>query len=108
VRGLADERVAIAIRCVHERPAEPWTVAQLPHEAALSRSVLFRTFSRTVGVAPIEYFLAWRMALAINLLRPERTWIAHVAKHVGYSSAKKASSANNQRATGLADSGLRV
>ena len=87
VRGLADARLAVAIRQMHESPARPWTVAQLAKEAALSRSTFFQRFSRAVGVAPMEYLLAWRMAIAKNLLRRKETGIAEVAQRVGYSSA---------------------
>jgi Cupin len=53
VRGLGDERLAVAIRRVHESPTKPWTVAQLTKEAALSRSAFFERFSRAVDVAPM-------------------------------------------------------
>jgi len=87
LRGLSDERVAVAIRRMHERPTKPWTVAQLAKEAALSRSTFFERFSRTVGVAPMEYLLGWRMALAKDLLRRRDMTVGEVAEHVGYSSA---------------------
>lgn len=87
VRGLADERLAAAIRRMHENPARPWTVAQLAKEAALSRSAFFERFNRAVGVAPMEYLLTWRMALAKRLLRQNRSAVADVAERVGYSSA---------------------
>jgi AraC-like DNA-binding protein len=87
VRGLADERLAAALRRMHENPAQPWTVAQLAKEAALSRSAFFERFDRVVGVAPMEYLLAWRMALAKKLLRQNRSAVAEVAERVGYSSA---------------------
>jgi AraC-like DNA-binding protein len=87
VRGLADGRLAVAIRQMHASPTRPWTVAQLAKEAALSRSAFFERFSRAVGVAPMEYLLAWRMALAKNLLRQQETGVAEVAERVGYSSA---------------------
>ena len=87
VRGLADERLAAAIRCMHENPATPWTVAQLAKQAALSRSAFFDRFNRAVGVAPMEYLLAWRMALAKSLLRKNEVGVAAVAERVGYSSA---------------------
>jgi AraC-like DNA-binding protein len=72
---------------MHESPTRPWTVAQLAKEAALSRSAFFERFSRTVGVAPMEYLLAWRMALAKKLLRQKEAGIADIAGRVGYSSA---------------------
>ena len=48
---------------MHESPTRPWTVAQRAKEAALSRSAFFERFSGAVGVAPMEYLLAWRKAL---------------------------------------------
>jgi AraC-like DNA-binding protein len=87
LRGLADVRLAAAIRQMHGSPTRAWTVAQLAKEAALSRSAFFERFSRAVGVAPMEYLLAWRMALAKNLLRSREHGIAEVAQRVGYSSA---------------------
>jgi len=87
LRGLADERLAIVLRRVHGSPARPWTVAQLAKEAALSRSAFFERFTRAVGVPPIEYLLAWRMAIARNMLRHDKRSIAEVAQRVGYSSA---------------------
>lgn len=86
LRGLADDRLAAAIRKMHESPSENWTVDQLAKEAALSRSVFFERFRRAVGVAPIEYLLAWRMAQAKALLRQGAS-ISETAQHVGYSSA---------------------
>jgi len=87
LRGLADERLAVALRRMHESSTRPWTVAQLAHEAALSRSAFFARFSRALGVAPMAYLLAWRMALAKNLLRSREGGVADVAGRVGYGSA---------------------
>lgn len=87
LRGLADERLAAAIRCMHEHPTRSWTVAQLAKEAALSRSAFFERFSRAVGVAPMEYLLGWRMAMAKNLFQRSEASVAEVAERVGYRSA---------------------
>ncbi len=87
VRGLTDGRLASAIRGMHEHPTRAWTVAELAKEAALSRSTFFERFSRAVGVAPMEYLLTWRMALAKDLLRRNEGRIAEIAQRVGYSSA---------------------
>ena len=86
LRGLADARLVMALRKMHESPAAPWTVAQLSKEAGLSRSTFFERFSRAVGVAPMEYLLSWRMALAKNLLRRSEVSIGEIAERVGYSS----------------------
>jgi len=87
VRGLNDARIAAALRGMHQRPTHAWTIAELAREAALSRSTFFEHFNRTVGTAPMEYLLTWRMALAKDLLRRNEARVADVAERVGYSSA---------------------
>ena len=87
LRGLADARLAQAMRQMHDDPGHPWTMAQLAKKAALSRSAFFERFLRAVGMPPMEYLLAWRMALAKDLLRRQDLGLAQVAERVGYSSA---------------------
>jgi AraC-like DNA-binding protein len=93
LRGLADARVARALRHLHDNPARAWTVAQLATKAALSRSAFHERFTRAIGVAPMEYLLAWRMAIAKDLLRTRALGIAEVAERVGYGSASTFSTA---------------
>ncbi|MBX5001968.1 AraC family transcriptional regulator [Rhizobium lentis] len=93
LRGLSDGRLSLAIRRLHENPAMEWTVEQLAGEAALSRSAFFNRFRRAVGLAPMEYLISWRMALAKNLLRHEHIGIQEIAERVGYGSASAFSTA---------------
>jgi AraC-like DNA-binding protein len=93
LRGLSDARLAEAIRQMHGDPARPWTVAQLAKKAALSRSAFFDRFARSVGLPPMEYLLAWRMAIAKDLLRRRDIGLAEVAARVGYGSASTFSTA---------------
>jgi len=93
LRGLADSRLAAAIRHIHGDPARSWTVAQLAKKVALSRSAFFDRFSRAVGLPPMEYLVAWRMALAKDLLRAGDLGLAAVAERVGYGSASTFSTA---------------
>jgi len=93
LRGLADQRLAPAIRQIHNDVARPWTVTQLARAATLSRSAFFDRFTRTVGIPPMEYLLTWRMALAKDLLRQPDTSLIEVAQRVGYSSASTFSTA---------------
>jgi AraC-like DNA-binding protein len=86
MRGLADARLSLALRRMHEQPAYPWNVAQLASEAAMSRSSFFERFGKTVGMAPMEYLLAWRMALAKQLLRKGELATVEIAERVGYGS----------------------
>ncbi len=93
LRGLADAQLASAMRQMHGHLARSWTVAQLAKAAALSRSAFFDRFTRTVGLRPMEYLLAWRMAVAKNLLRRDNLALAEVAERVGYGSASTFSTA---------------
>jgi AraC-like DNA-binding protein len=93
LRGLGDARLASALRQMHGQLARSWTVAQLAKTAALSRSAFFERFARTVGLPPIAYLLAWRMAVAKDLLRRHDFGVAEVAARVGYGSASTFSTA---------------
>ncbi|HWV95207.1 MAG TPA: AraC family transcriptional regulator, partial [Vicinamibacterales bacterium] len=93
LRGLADMQLAPAIRQMHNQIARSWTVAQLARTAALSRSAFFERFTRTVGLPPMEYLLAWRMAVAKDLLNRRDLGVAEVAERVGYGSASTFSTA---------------
>src|SRR5262249_12177373 len=93
LRGLADARLAPAIRQMHGQLARSWTVALLARTAGLSRSAFFERFTRRVGVPPMEYLLAWRMAAAKDLLRRRDATLDEVAERVGYGSASTFSTA---------------
>jgi AraC-like DNA-binding protein len=97
LRGLADPRLAPAIRQMHSKLARSWTVAELAKVAALSRSAFFERFIRTVGVAPMEYLMAWRMAVAKDLIRRKDLGLAEVADRIGYRSASAFSAAFTRR-----------
>jgi AraC-like DNA-binding protein len=86
-QGLADPRLSMAIRALHADPTRPWTVAAMAKEAALSRSMFFARFQAKVGMPPMEYLLAWRMALAKDLLRRRAGAVSEIAGRVGYGSA---------------------
>ena len=93
LRGLADAQLALAMRQMHGQLGRPWTVAQLAKTAAMSRSAFFERFTRTVGLPPMEYLLAWRMAVAKDLLRRRECGLAEVAERVGYGSPSTFSTA---------------
>jgi transcriptional regulator GlxA family with amidase domain len=93
VRGLADAHLASAMRQMHGQLARSWTVGQLAKTAGLSRSAFFDRFTRTVALPPMEYLLAWRMAVAKDLLRRHDVSVGEVAERVGYGSASTFSTA---------------
>ncbi|WP_246175396.1 AraC family transcriptional regulator [Paracoccus limosus] len=93
LRGLSDMRIAKALRDMHDEPQRSWTVAELARTVAMSRSAFFDRFTRTVGLRPMEYLLAWRMAVAKDLLRSPGIALEAVAERVGYGSASTFSTA---------------
>ncbi|WP_369977251.1 AraC family transcriptional regulator [Xanthomonas bundabergensis] len=98
LRGLGDERLAVALKRIHARIDHAWTVGELAQAAALSRSTFFERFARTVGVPPMEYLLAWRMQVARDLLRRDGLGVAEVAQRVGYGSTSAFSVAFSRHA----------
>lgn len=75
-----------ALRLIHARPAEPWTLANLARRTGASRSKLAERFLDFTGEPPMRYLTRWRMQLAAKLLESRATSIGQVAEEVGYSS----------------------
>lgn len=93
LRGLADPRIAAALRGLHGAIDRDWTIPRMAEEAGMSRSAFFDRFSRIVGLRPMEYLLGWRMAVAKSLLRAGKLSLNEVAGRVGYGSASTFSTA---------------
>jgi AraC-like DNA-binding protein len=86
LRALTAPQMGAALRLIHERPAEPWTVASLADEVGMSRSAFAERFNRVVGESPMQYLTRWRLQKAASLLRAGDVGLAEVAARVGYES----------------------
>jgi AraC-like DNA-binding protein len=84
LRAVADPAVGAALRLMHARPAEPWTVARLAAAVAMSRSAFAARFTQLVGEPPLQYLARWRITRAATLLREGEQSVAAVASQVGY------------------------
>ncbi len=93
LRGLADARIAVALRHMHGDTERSWTVEGLALAAGMSRSTFFERFARIVGLRPMEYLQTWRMAVAKGLLSSGTVPLDEVAQRVGYGSASTFSTA---------------
>lgn len=83
-RHQGDRIVERALRLMHDRPEETWTLDSLASETGTSRASLSRRFQERVGEPPMTFLKNWRMALAADLLcRPNET-VSSVAEKVGY------------------------
>jgi AraC-like DNA-binding protein len=81
-----DPVVGPVLRLMHERLAEPWTIATLAREVRVSRAALARRFAEQVGEPPMSYLTSWRMAVAADLLLEPGASVGAVSRQVGYSS----------------------
>jgi AraC-like DNA-binding protein len=84
LRAVADPAIGAALRLMHARPAEPWTVETLASSVAMSRSTFAARFTELVGEPPLQYLARWRMTIAAQRLREDDAVIADVAQAVGY------------------------
>ena len=69
VAGLRDAQVGAALRVIHQRFAEPWTMELLAHEVGMSRSSFADRFTSFAQVPPMGYLTRWRLQLAARLLQ---------------------------------------
>jgi AraC-like DNA-binding protein len=115
--ALTDAALAPALRAIHRRPEEPWTVASLAREACLSRSAFAARFAQLVGEPPLQYLTRWRLYTAARLLRGSEEagragavaasfTLSEVAERVGYGSEAAFSHAF-RRWTGVAPGAYR-
>jgi AraC-like DNA-binding protein len=83
-RHQGDRIVERALRLMHDRPHQAWTLDKLAAATGASRASLSRRFQELVGEPPMTFLKNWRMALAADLLcRPNET-VGTVAEKVGY------------------------
>jgi AraC-like DNA-binding protein len=97
--ALRDKGIARALRFMHERPADPWTIASLADSAAQSRATFARHFTQLVGEPPLSYLTRWRINLAAKALRETNQTVGEIGRAVGYESIPSFSQAF-KRATG--------
>jgi AraC-like DNA-binding protein len=99
--GLRDPQIGAALRLVHGRPTEPWTLDTLAREVGMSRSSLAERFTAYVEMPPMQYLARWRLQIAARLLETPNISVAQVAAEVGYQS-EAAFNRAFKRHTGLA------
>lgn len=85
--AMGDPVVGRALRLMHNRPAHPWTVAELAERCGISRAALARAFTALVGTPPMTYLAQWRVCMAAERLRTTDETVDTIARRVGYSTA---------------------
>jgi AraC-like DNA-binding protein len=106
LRAIFDPKIGAALKAIHERVENPWTVEALAAAAGMSRSAFALRFKELLGETPLEYLTNWRMYKATGFLQDGDKKLFEVAKSVGYESDAAFSKAF-KRVLGLAPSEYR-
>ncbi|KAF1022882.1 MAG: Virulence regulon transcriptional activator VirF [Paracidovorax wautersii] len=99
-------RLQALLACVEAEPAQPWTVARMAAQAALSASRLHELFQVELATTPRAWLAGVRVRLACQLLAATRLPLVEVALRCGYADQSALTHAV-RRATGLTPSAYR-
>lgn len=91
--GLADPKLAKAMRAFHKDVALDWSVASLASAAGMSRSSFADRFKTVVGVPPLDYVTRWRMLRIRRALTQSDLAFSTIAESNGYRSRTSCSQA---------------
>lgn len=86
IGALSDPQIGRALKLVHSDPQRAWKLDELADAAYLSRSQFSARFMMTVGMAPIDYVLHWKMTLAAKSLQKHQGRIGQISAEMGYQS----------------------
>ncbi|TIX90493.1 AraC family transcriptional regulator [Rhizobium sp. P44RR-XXIV] len=84
--GLADPKLARALRSFHNDVAADWSVASMAAAAGMSRSSFAERFKSVLGVAPLDYVTRWRMLRVRRELIDTDVAFVTIAANNGYRS----------------------
>jgi AraC-like DNA-binding protein len=84
LRAIFDPKIGAALKAIHERVENPWTVETIAEAAGMSRSAFALRFKELLGETPLEYLTNWRMYKATGMLEEDDKKLPEVAKSVGY------------------------
>jgi len=86
LRGIFDPKIGVALKAMHERVENPWTVETLAVAAGMSRSAFALRFKELLAETPLDYLTNWRIYKATGMLKEDDRKLFEVAKSVGYDS----------------------
>ena len=84
--ALRDPQIGRALVLLHDKPHQPWTVAELADRVALSRSAFAAKFTQLVGEPPLRYLTRLRLNAATTRLRSGNDKLSVIADAAGYDS----------------------
>lgn len=84
--GLSDPRIARALKAIHEKPLQRWSIDALAAAAGMSRSNFCERFTALVGRPPLRYHNEWRLGLARDMLQRRDARVGEIGLRIGYES----------------------
>src|SRR5262245_24399437 len=84
--ALRDQQIGRALVLLHDKPHQPWTVAELADRVAVSRSAFAEKFTQLVGDPPLRYLTRLRINIATARLRSGNDKLSVIAAAAGYES----------------------
>ncbi|GAA3594238.1 AraC family transcriptional regulator [Kineosporia mesophila] len=85
LRVLATPSLAPAVHRMQADPQRNWTLEDLAHTVAMSRTTFAERFREAAGMPPLTYLTHWRMRLAERALTEDDVTIAALSHSLGYS-----------------------
>ena len=70
--ALKDKQLNTALKMIHSKPEENWTLESIARDIGMSRSAFAARFKNLVGEPPMAYITRWRMTKARELLKNPR------------------------------------
>ena len=90
---LDDPDISAALRFMHKRSGENWTVQSLADAVGMSRSAFAARFHERIGQTPMAFLHELRMHRACAMLRDSDQGVKSIAASMGYASVASFSSA---------------
>jgi AraC-like DNA-binding protein len=93
MRAILHPEIGRAVELMRRHPEQPWTVASLAEQVAMSRSAFSAMFADITGNSPMRSLREHRMQKASRMLRERRLGLKEIASRVGYESTPAFSAA---------------
>jgi len=84
--ALKDHQINNALKLIHTKPDESWTLENIARQIGMSRAAFAAKFKHLIGITPMNYLTSWRMFKARELIRQRHLSLFEIAESVGYSS----------------------
>lgn len=79
-----DAVVGAALKCMHMKPMDDWSVEKLAAQSGVSRTALTARFKHLLDMTPMHYLTGWRLQLAAQRMKTADLPVKCIADEAGY------------------------